>query len=162
MYKNVPHWSHCVSLTMHFKIKKTNNKMSNMFLLQVFPGNVRVAGGSSPRWGSAKSQNISSQSCQSLGAKFSVNEIQMCSHNHHRRVWCSCLWIRKKSECVINQFKSTVTYSSCNYTPVSRNMKLPPPPLFASQEMEVITIPAHDTTLAFFGGWEDGTWRRFH
>ena len=51
------------------------NKVKQVCLLQVFPGDVRVAGGSSPWRGSAQSKNVSSQRGQPLSAKLGVDEI---------------------------------------------------------------------------------------
>lgn len=65
-------------------------------LLQMLPGDVRVARGSGTRRGSADCKNMSSECGQSLSAKVSVDEVQMCSHNHHCRVWCSGLFIKNK------------------------------------------------------------------
>ena len=91
--------------------------MQDVCLLQVFPGDVRVAAGSSPWWGSAKSQNISSECGQSLSAKPGVDEIQMCSHHHHCWVGCPCLkatthknWTAYRM-CVKENMEYKLTYS---------------------------------------------------
>lgn len=67
------------------------NIMSSVCSLQMFPGDVGVSGGSGPRGGSAEGQDVGSKRGQPLGAKLGVDEIQMCSHNHHSRVGCSGL-----------------------------------------------------------------------
>lgn len=79
-----------LSLTLYTQYPKNGN----VGLLQMFPGDVRVAGGPGPRRGSAESKNMRSECGQSLGAKISVDEIQMRSHNHHCRVWRSGLFTK--------------------------------------------------------------------
>lgn len=59
----------------------------------MFPGDIRVAGGSGSRWWATKSQDVSPQRGQPLCAELSVDEIQMCPHNQHCRVWCAGLEI---------------------------------------------------------------------
>lgn len=61
----------------------------------MFPGDVRVPGGSSARWGPAQSEDVRSEGGQSLGAKVGVDEVQVSAHNHHGRVGSSGLQVRE-------------------------------------------------------------------
>lgn len=68
-----------------------------MHSLQVFPGDVGVAGGSGSGWRSTKSQDVGPQGGQPLRAKLRVDEIQVRPNHQHRRVRCPRLEITQRS-----------------------------------------------------------------
>lgn len=59
--------------------------------LQVLPGDVRVSAGSGTWWRPAQRQDVGSQRGNPLGAKLSVDEVQVCADDNYRRVWSTCL-----------------------------------------------------------------------
>lgn len=54
--------------------------------LQVFPGDVRVAGGSGSRRGATQCQDVGPQRGQPLRAELGVDQVQMCPHHQDGRV----------------------------------------------------------------------------
>lgn len=63
--------------------------------LQVFPGDVRVAGGSGPRRGATQCQDVGPQRGQPLRAELGVYQVQMCPHHQDGRVRRPCLQINR-------------------------------------------------------------------